>query len=79
MATELVAFAKAHYGLEDPKTLQAMRKYAVTCAKLGRMEEAKATFEDVLTTQTRILGREHRDTQGTRRLMSYSGFAVPPG
>ena len=57
VATELIAFAKAKYGLEDPKTLTAMRKYAVACAKLGRVEEAKVVLEDVLTTQTRVLSQ----------------------
>ena len=65
MATEFVAFAKAKFGPEDSRTLAAVTTYAVACAKLGRVEEAKATFEDVLTTQTRVLGREHPMTQTT--------------
>ena len=44
-----------------------MTTYATACAKLGRVEEAKATSEDVLTTQTRVFGREHPYTQETGR------------
>ena len=75
MATELVAFAKAKFGLEDPRTLEAVKSYATACAGLGRVEEAKANFEDVLTTQTRVLGRDHLETQGTRQTMRLFGFA----
>ena len=59
-ATESVAFAKAHHGQEDPRTLRSMYTYAVACAKLGRVEEAKANFEAVLATETRIFGRVTR-------------------
>ena len=79
MVTELVAFAKAKFGLEDAKTLRAMTTYAVACAKLGRMEEAKANFEDALATQTRVLGREHPYTQDTLSKMRTYGFAEPSG
>ena len=79
MATVLVAFAKAKWGPEDHETLTAVHTYAVTCAKLGRVEEAKTTFENVLTTQTRILGRDHPDTQITRRNMRFYGFVEPSG
>ena len=78
-ATELVAFAKAKFGLEDPVTLKAMGTYARTCARVGRVEEAKANFEDVLTTQTRVLGREHPDTQVTLQNMRIYGFVEPSG
>ena len=77
MATELIVFAKAKFGLDDTRTLYAMGKYAVACAGLGRLEEAKANFEDVLTTQTRVFGRYHPDTQVTRHNMRLYGFAVP--
>ena len=77
MATELVAFAKLKFGLEDPVTMIARKKYAITCAKLGRVEEAKANFEDAFTTQTRVLGQEHRHTQSTLKSMRYYGCAVP--
>ena len=74
---EVVAYDKAHYGPEDPRTLKAMRTYAAACAKTGRMEEAKALFEDVLSTETRILGRDHGETRETRQSMRAYGFAVP--
>ena len=64
-AAELVAFTKANYGLEDPKTQGPRCSYAVACAKLGRVEEAKANFEDLLRTQSRIYGRDHPLTQDT--------------
>ena len=66
-AVELVAFTKATFGLEDVRTLAVRNTYAGTCTKIGRVEEAKATFEDVLTIETRILGRDHPETQDTRR------------
>ena len=78
-AAELVAFAKAKFGLEDPLTLNARSMYAEACAFLGRVEEAKATFEDVLAKETRILGHDHPRTQGTRDVMCSLGFAVPSG
>ena len=78
-AVEAVAFTKAKFGLEDPLTLIAWTLYAAACAKLGRVEEAKANFNYVLTTQTRVLGRDHPDTQMTRAVMSDFGFPVPSG
>ena len=78
-AAEAVAFHKAKYGLEDPVTLAAMHTYAIACTKLDRVEEAKATFEDVLSTQTRVLGREHPYTQDTLSKMRFYGFAAPSG
>ena len=77
--SEIVPYAKVKFGLENPVTLKAMRAYAAACAELGRVEEAKATFADVLATQTRVLGRDHFNTQSTRRCMRSYGFAVPSG
>ena len=79
VATEVVAIVKAKFDLEDPKTLSAMSMYARACAKLGRVEEAKANFNHVLTTQTRVLGRDHPQTQDTRQNMKFYGFAEPSG
>ena len=78
-ATELVPLCKAKFGLEYPLTLNAMTLYAVACAKLGRLEEAKANFEAAITTQTRVLGHNHAQTQETRQFMRNYGFAVPSG
>ena len=78
-ATEAVAFTKAKFGMEDPKTLLAMTLYAEACAELGRVEEAKAIFEDVLATQTRVMGHEHLHTQLTRDTMQEAGFAASSG
>ena len=74
---ELVAFAKAKFGLEHRSTLAVVKTYAHACAKLGRVKEAKADFEDVLTTEARVFGREHPDTQTTRHVMRSYGLAVP--
>ena len=79
MATEFVAFAKAKFGPDDPRTLGAVRTYADACAKLGRVEEGKGILEDVLTTQTRVLGRDHPETQETRQAMRSFGFVEPSG
>ena len=79
MATELVPFAKANCSLEDPVTMIARKMYAITCVKLGHVEEAKAHFEDVLTTQTQILGHEHPQTQYTLSKMRTCGFTEPSG
>ena len=78
VATELVAFTKAKYGLESSRTLLAVHIYAITCAKLGRLEEAKAHFEDVLTTQTRVLGNDHPHTQDTMGQMRLYGLLAVP-
>ena len=77
MATEAGAFAKEKFGQDHPLTLDAVTSSAVACACLGRVEEAKVNIEDVLTTQTRVLGRDHPKTQETRRGMCLLGFAVP--
>ena len=79
MTAELVAFNKATFGLEDPKTLQAISWYAIACGKLGRVEEAKVTFEAVLRNITRVLGRDHPLTQDTWKSMQECGFVVPSG
>ena len=78
-AAELVAYNKARYGFEDTRTLSAMSVYARACGKLGRIEEAKANFEDVLTTQTRLLGREHPHTKYTIQVMRTYGVTEPSG
>ena len=51
-----------------------MRTYAVARAKLGRVEEAKANFEDVLTIETRVFGRDHPQTQDTLKCMRFYGW-----
>ena len=78
-AAEVAAYYKARFGSEDPGFLRARIICAIAFAKLGRLEEAKANFEDILSIQVRVLGRDHPDTQRTRRYMyMYSfGFAVP--
>ena len=78
-AAEAVAFAKAKFGLEHQLTLQTRSMYAVACAKLGLVEEAKTNFKDAITTQTRVLGPDHFDTQLTARNMCSLGFAEPSG
>ena len=79
MATEAVTYCKATYGLEHLDTLIARRTYSFACAKLGRVEEAKANFEDILTTQTRILSRDHPSTRYTWECIRECGFAEPSG
>ena len=79
MATEAVAFAKAKFGLENVHTLRAVNAYAVACMKLGRVEEAKANFKNVLTIQTRVFGREHPSTQITRECIQIYGCVEPSG
>ena len=74
MAIELIAFAKAKNSQESALTLKAKEAYAVACAKLGHVEEAKANFEDVLTTEIRVFGPGHPFTLKTRELMHYFGF-----
>ena len=73
-AVELVPYNKAKFGLEHPRTLEALKTYAITCAMLDRLEEAKTKFEDVLTGETRVLGPDHPWTQDTRCLMRSYGF-----
>ena len=73
-AADLVAFAKTHYGSEDQRTLTPMKMYAMTSAHLGRVHESKTIFDDVLTVQTRIYGRDHPLTLGTRQRLKDYGF-----
>ena len=78
-AAEATTFAKANFGLEHPQILSAVRTYALACANLGRVEEAKENFEDILAIQTRVLGRDHPETQLTLKSIRHYGFAVPSG
>ena len=77
MATELVAFAKANFAPDTSINLVARPVYARACAMLGRMEESKSIFEDLLATETRVYGRDHPNTQEIRKWMQRFGFAVP--
>ena len=70
-AMENVALAKAEFGPEDGYTLIARNMYAQACTQLGRVEEAKVIFDDVLATQTRVFGREHQQTQYTMKWVKY--------
>ena len=74
---EAVAFAKATMGPEHSMTLLAMTHYAKSCASLGRVEESREVLTEVLTVQTRVLGRDHPETQHTRNYMTLL-FPVPP-
>ena len=78
-AAELILFTREKFGGDDPLTLKAKSRYASASAGLGRLEEAKANFEDVLTTQTRVFGRDHPDTQHTIDVMRTYGFGEPSG
>ena len=69
--TELVAFTKANFSLDHTLRISSMQYYAVACAKVGRVEEAMVIFEDLLSTKTRIYGRDHPYTQRTRFQMQY--------
>ena len=62
------------------KTLvTALTTYALASVKLGRVKEAKAIFEDVLATETRVFGQEHPYTQEILGQMRTYGFAEPSG
>ena len=74
-ACTLVVFAKAHYKPEDVKIMSARKVYAVICGNLGRIDESKAIFEDLLTAEIRILGRDHLHTQDTREYLQQFGFS----
>ena len=75
-AADVFAFATAKYGPENRKTLKTKKVYATTCVKLGRLDESKTIFEEVLATETRIFGCDHPSTQVTRQGMQiFVGFA----
>ena len=67
--TELVAFTKTKIRLDSVTNLMAMYQYALICVHLGRTDESKEVFEDVLTKSTRILGRDDKFTQAVRETM----------
>ena len=75
--TEAVAIAKATFGPEHDGTLVSRKMYATSCAKLDRMEEAKAILMDVLAIETQLLGRDHPQTQQTRTVMERDGLLAP--
>ena len=68
-ATDTVTFSTAKYGKENPFTLRSRAQYAAACALLGRVDEARTIFNDVLTIESRVLGRDHPRTEDTRRCM----------
>ena len=72
-ATELLAWTKAKFGPTATMTLAAKKQYATLCSKLGRVEESKLMFDDLLAIQTRIFGDAHPYTQDTRQCMSDLG------
>ena len=78
-AAEAVASAKANFGLEDSRTLTAMKMHAVAYARLGRVEEAKTSFDDLLAIEIRVFGRDHKYTQDTLRKMRTYGYAESSG
>ena len=75
---EFVAYLKANCDPDDAQRLAALGLCAAHCAMLGRIEESKAMYEDVLTKQTRIFGPDHPMTQRTRGLMQYFSFLAEP-
>ena len=78
VSTDVVAFCEAKYGREHPYTLYTKFGHAMTFVELGPVEESKAMFDDLLTLQTRVLGRDHEMTNATRIYMQHSGFTLPP-
>ena len=76
---EKVALDKANYGLESLRTLTTMNMYASICFRLGRVEEAKEYFDDVLIIETRVFGRDYPLTQATLGQMRIYGFAELSG
>ena len=48
MGAELISFAEAKCGRESEYTLNARELHALNCSHLGRVEETKAIFEDIL-------------------------------
>ena len=75
---DVVALAKANYSPDDSTTIAAMEDYAVICAKIGRVDESKIIFNEVLTKQIRIYGRDHPYTLETRAHMHHFNI-LPTG
>ena len=76
VAAETVTFAKSTFGPDHHDTLLAMKNYALMCACTGRLEEADAVFGDVLSTSSRVCGRDHPRTLECRQMMEY--INMPP-
>ena len=76
IATELITFTKANCGPESMYTLKAKQHYAAACAWVGRLEESKLLFEDLLATEIRVLGHEHPDTVEVVQWMYKFGFVT---
>ncbi|MFC8292876.1 tetratricopeptide repeat protein [Streptomyces sp. NPDC057242] len=49
-------------GPDDPATLRAEHRAALSLFRLGRFEESEALHRRVLDARTRVLGREHAET-----------------
>ena len=76
-SNDLIAFAKANFGPDGTQTLISMRDYAVTCLRLGRIDESKAMLQKIYIAEARIFGRDHPRTQETSAFMQSVGFATP--
>lgn len=61
-----VELYRAARGPDDPATLAARFKVAMTLIHAGRLDEARAQLESVREAQVRVCGPHHRDTFETR-------------
>ena len=56
---------------DHPDTLASRNNLAGAYREAGRLEEAIALFEQVLTDRTRVLGEDHPDTLASRNNLAY--------
>lgn len=66
-------------GLENPDTLSAMFNLAVDYTKLGKLNQARQTYEDLIMLRKKVLGADHPDTilAMTNIISVYSGLNLP--
>ena len=76
-AAEGVEFTTASFGPLDHHTLNFRNLHATACGFLGRIDESKALFNDLLAIETRVLGRDQNLTQNTLQWMRVFGFVEP--
>ena len=77
IAAGLMEFRKATLGPEHCRTVSARDMHAYLCGKLGRVDESKTLFNDLLTTEIRVYGRDNPLTKHTIRQMEKLKIPVP--
>jgi len=74
---DALELARKSLGSQSAATLDTMVLQAQLVARIGRVEEAKATLDHVLAVQTRIFGPDHEHIRRTQAALRSISFWTP--